>query len=155
MNQKDFLLSPCTNFQFLPILASDSLLNIYGLPKFLSKGHTGLFRGPQLPSRGLKWPPEGPKQPFRGYLLVLGGHLGVFGGHLEVLGGHLKVPSAQLAATNGYSDIAESHPEAPMVIQRPAMGPKWFFKGPQEPSGVIKWPSNDSKKPSRSYKRLS
>ena len=46
MNQKDFLLSPCTNFQFLPILASDSLLNSYGLPKFLSKGHTGLFSGP-------------------------------------------------------------------------------------------------------------
>ena len=53
--------------------------------------------------------------------MVLDGHLGVFGGHLEVLGGHLEVPSAQLAATNGYSDIARGNPKAPIAIQRPAM----------------------------------
>ena len=46
MNQKDLLLSPGKNFQFLSIVASDSLLNSSGLPKFLSRGHTGLFRGP-------------------------------------------------------------------------------------------------------------
>ena len=53
--------------------------------------------------------------------MVLGVYLGVFGGHLEVLGGHLEVVSAQLAATNGYSDIARGNPEAPIAIQKPAM----------------------------------
>ena len=51
---------------------------------------------------------------------------------MEVLGGHLEVVSAQLAATNGYSDIARGNPEAPIAIQRPAMafeGPKWLFRG--------------------------
>ena len=50
---------------------------------------------------------------------------------MEVLGGHLEVPSAQLAATNGYSDIARGNPEAPKWPQVVIQGP---FKSHMESS---------------------